>query len=51
MVGAHPGSDVTWVQSTLFNTVFPLGLLLGDCFGTGVGLDDPQRSLPTPTIL
>ena len=21
------------------------------CFGRGVGLDDPQRSLPTPTIL
>ena len=21
------------------------------CFGMGVGLDDPQRSLPTPTIL
>ena len=21
------------------------------CFGTGVGLDDPQRSLPSPTIL
>jgi len=21
------------------------------CFGRGVGLDDPQRSLPTPNIL
>ena len=21
------------------------------CFGRGIGLDDPQRSLPTPTIL
>ena len=24
---------------------------LGPCFGRRVGLDDPQRSLPTPTIL
>ena len=23
----------------------------GGCFGRGVGLDDPQRSLPTPNIL
>jgi len=31
-----------------------VGLLKNHCItwhGVGVGLDDPQRSLPTPTIL
>ena len=30
---------------------FPTILWFCPCFGGGVGLDDPQRSLPTPTIL
>ena len=37
-------SKATWTQSSATCSSWP-------CFDRGVGLDDPQRSFPTPTIL
>ena len=37
-------SRPAWTRSSAACCRFP-------CFGRGVGLDDPQRSLPTPNIL
>ena len=37
-------SKSTWMKSCAACSRWP-------CFGRGVGLDDPQRSLPTPTVL
>ena len=37
-------SRPTWTRSSTACCRWP-------CFGRGVGLDDPQRSLPTPTML
>jgi len=38
-------------QSQTFKPILTVACCSRPCFGTGVGLDDPQRSLPTSNIL
>ena len=44
-------SFILWRYSRLAWTRSCAACCRWPCFGRGVGLDDPQRSLPTPTVL
>jgi len=46
-----PGMGVSSGSLVFAPWVFLSACWSSPCFGRGVGLDDPQRSLPTPTIL